>query len=322
MYRRLAALSAASALLLAACGGAAPAASPTASPTVASSPTPTAPPASSAPPAASDTPQPSGPATVTGPSQVAAGAQFEVGWTGPNARGDYVTIVAAGATKWTDEPYFYTNTGTPGKLTAPITAGAYELWYVYGPDDSISARQPITVGEFAASVSGPASVGANTRFDASWTGPDGPRDYVTIVAAGATTWTNEPYFYTNTGATGQLLAPIAPGNYELWYVSGQDPKPMARAPITVTPMTITLDAPASVKAGGTFEVSWTGPDGPGDYVTIVAVGATRWTNEPYFYTANTPTGELTAPDQKGAYEIWYVPGQDTAPGARRAIVVD
>jgi Ca-activated chloride channel family protein len=319
MDRRLAALIAALALTIAACG-ATPAASPTASP----SPTPapaTPSPSPSAPP--SVTPAPTGgPATVSAPAQLEAGAEFEVTWTGPALDGDYVTIVKAGATKWTNEQYFYTqNTPSPGTLTAPIAAGAYEIWYVNGADETINARQAVTVGDIAATVTGPTEVVANTRFNASWTGPDGNGDYVTIVKAGATRWTNEPYFYTQNNPTGELLAPLTAGAYELWYVTGADQLPKAKQPIAVTALSVTLTAPDKVAPGAAFEVSWTGPDGPGDYVTIVRAGATKWTNEPYFYTNNQPTGPLTAPDQAGAYEIWYVTGQSPDPVGRRAISV-
>src|SRR5262245_50042922 len=35
----------------------------------------------------------------------------------------------------------------------------------------------------------------------------------------------------------------------------------------------TLQAPPEIDAGSTFQVSWTGPDNKGDYVTIVPAGA-------------------------------------------------
>jgi Ca-activated chloride channel family protein len=67
-----------------------------------------------------------------------------VTWTGPNGQGDYVTIVALGALKWTNESYFYTSAGSPGPLVAPIATGDYELWYVTGTDAKTMVRAPIT----------------------------------------------------------------------------------------------------------------------------------------------------------------------------------
>ena len=69
--------------------------------------------------------EPTGEASLDAPSEVEAGAEYDVDWTGPDARGDYVTIVEASATEWTNEPYFYTadNDGT-GSLVAPTEDGS------------------------------------------------------------------------------------------------------------------------------------------------------------------------------------------------------
>ena len=248
---------------------------------------------------------PTGPATLSGPATVEGGKAFDVAWTGPNAPGDYVTIVPAGAAAWTNESYFDTAVGSPGQLVAPTTAGPYALWYVSGPDDSILARVAITVTPFVGALTGPDSVVAGTQFEVGWNGPNGPGDYVTIVAKGATGWTNESYFDTATANPGPLVSPITPGDFELWYVTGRDSKTMATKPIKVTPFSITLDAPDSVANGSTFEVAWTGPDGPRDYITIVPAGSPVGTYTNYVYTTQGSPVTLTAPDTAGKYEIWY-----------------
>ena len=310
------------ATLAAACGGGAAATpSPVASASAApATTTPTdAAPSPSAGTTASATAVPTGPATLDAPAEVTGGTQFQVAWTGPSANGDYVTIVAAGATKWTTEPYFYTTAGSPGKLVAPTAAGSYQLWYVSGTDDSITARRPITVTAFQGALAGPDTVEAGTSFQVSWNGPNGPGDYVTIVAAGATKWTNESYFYTTVGSTGTLVSSIAPGAYELWYVTGTDSKTMASRPITVTPFQITLQAPAEVAKGSTFSVTWTGPDGPSDYITIVPAGSAVGAYTDYAYTAQGSPASLTAPAQPGSYEIWYA--SDRVSGTFKSIPI-
>ncbi len=234
---------------------AAPTEAPTASPSAApATPSPT--PEPSASPSSSEAASPSsaatGPATLDGPASVEAGAGFPVAWTGPNAPADYVTIVAAGTTTWTDESYFYTSAGSPGMLVAPTDAGAYVLWYVSGNDDSVLARVAIAVTPFTGSFAAPATVVAGTKFDVGWKGPNGPQDYVTIVHKGAKHWTNESFFYTHNGNPGPLVAPIKAGDYQLWYVTGAKEKVKARQNITVTPFTITLDAPDTVAPGADF----------------------------------------------------------------------
>ncbi len=64
---------------------------------------------------------------------------------------------------------------------------------------------------------------------------------------------------------------------------------LARVAIRVLPWAGTVDGPASVRVNTQFQVNWTGPNGPGDYVTILPAGATAWTNENYFYTGSIRT---------------------------------
>jgi Ca-activated chloride channel family protein len=303
-------------MLVAACGGGAP--SPTAPPA-----TPTAAPQTTA-PAASNPPEtnPStGEPNLVAPAEIGGGAEFEVTWSGPNALSDYVTIVKAGTTQWTNEDYFNTNGGNPQKLNAPTVPGDYELWYVSGADSKILFKLPVKILAFVGSLTAADSVEANKEFDVSWTGPNGTGDYVTIVKLGAAQWTNEDYFNTNGGATQKLLAPIEAGAYELWYVTGLDRKIQLRRPVSVTATSATVDSPASVSKGAQFQVAWTGPNGPGDYVTIVAKGAAPGAYLSYFNTNGSNPGTLTAPDAIGEYEVWYVAGQGPTVLATKAIVV-
>jgi Ca-activated chloride channel family protein len=247
-----------------------------------------------------------GEANLDGPAEVGAGEKFAVNWTGPSALGDYITIVAAGATKWTNEPWFTARRGaSPGSLVAPITDGAYALWYVSGATGTILARRAIRVTPFAGALGGPVEVQAGSNFEVAWNGPNGPGDYVTIVAADATKWTDESYFYTSNGMPGTLVAPLDAGTYVLWYVTGSDDATMATRPITVIPYQVTLDASDQVERGATFEVAWTGPNGPQDYITIVPAGSPPGTYASYAYTQNGSPVTLTAPDTAGNYEIWY-----------------
>lgn len=263
----------------------------------------------------------SGEASLDGPDEVEAGADFEVSWTGPDGQGDYITIVALGATEWTDEPYFYTSGGSTGTLVASTEDGDYELWYVRGDDEEILARRPITITPFTGALTAPAEVMAGSRFDVGWNGPDGPGDYVTVVAVGATAWLDESFFYTSVGPTGTLTAAIEPGEYEIWYVAGLDRAVLARRPITVTDMIITLEAPVAVDAGAAFEVEWTGPDGPQDYLTIVPAGSPDGTYLDYAYTAEGSPITLTAPNEPGNYEIWYASDREDGVFARFDIIV-
>jgi Ca-activated chloride channel homolog len=303
------------ALVVAGCSGTpAPAAATPTPPPAAATPTP----APAATPTASPPPA-TGPAAIDAPAEVPAGANFTVTWTGPNGQGDYVTLVAAGTERWTNEPYFYTRNGSSGTLLASTVAGAYELWYVTGEPETILFRRPITIKPFEATVTGPDSVAAGTTFQATWTGPNGPGDYVTIVKADAERWTDEPYFYTSGGSTGNLVAPVEAGAHELWYVTGTDRKTMVRRPITVTPLQVTLAAPPVVAPNSTFQVTWTGPNGPSDYITIVAAGSVEGSYTSYAYTSTGSPVTITAPATPGNYEIWYA--SDRVKGTFKSIPI-
>jgi Ca-activated chloride channel family protein len=172
--------------------------------------------------------------SLDGPDSVAAGTEFSVAWTGPASPGDYVTIEPVGATQYTAESYFYAHAGsTPGMLTAPLTGGPHELWYVAG-DKTIMLREPITVLPLDASVSGPATVAHGAGFSVAWTGPNAAGDFITIVAVGAPEGSFLSYGYTQYGNPTPMVAPTAPGQYELRYVYGHDRQTLATASITVT----------------------------------------------------------------------------------------
>lgn len=90
--------------------------------------------------------------TLSAPASAAPGAAFKVGWTGAETSGDFFVIVPAGATTWTegpDSPYINATMGNPLTLTAPKSAGSYEIWFMKGDTEGpliIKARSPLKVG--------------------------------------------------------------------------------------------------------------------------------------------------------------------------------
>lgn len=248
-----------------------------------------------------------GDVTITPPPEIGAGTDFTVAWTGPNNEGDYLTIVVAGADEGAYESYFYTASGPEGELVAPPEEGEYEIRYVDGASTGTVHSVTVTVLAFVITMEAPDETEAGAEFEAGWTtGPDGPGDYLTIVAVGADEGAYDSYFYTSSGPEGTLVAPVEAGDYEIRYVSGSTTETLGTIPITVTPFTVTLEAPDSVAAGTTFDVEWTGPNGPGDYITIVEAGAPDGSYLSYVYTAQGSPATLTAPDASGDYEVRYV----------------
>lgn len=174
-------------------------------------------------------------ASVTAPAQVAAGSKFSVSWQGPNNAQDFITIVKAGTPEKIYDRYEYTKKGNPLQLLAPDQPGEYEVRYLTGQTSATLARAKFTIGAISASLQGPATAVAGSSFPVTWKGPNSHLDYLTIVAKGAGEGVSDNYEYAARGNPVKLLAPLAAGEYELRYSTGQSHTTLARAAIKITP---------------------------------------------------------------------------------------
>ncbi len=246
-------------------------------------------------------------ASLDAVAEAVGGAPVQVKWTGPNNTYDYVTVVKKGAPEGTFLDYKYTSQGNPVSIAMPIDSGEYELRYSNDTSKKTLASRPIKVVTAAYGLDAPASVAAGSPVTVKWTGPNNAGDYILIVKKGAPVGTWVKYAYTSQGNPVRVETPPLPGEYELRYSSeSKSPNPtLASRPITLTAATFGLTAPATVKAGADFQVKWTGPNNVGDYVLIVKKGAPIGTWLTYFYTNQGNPGTLTAPKEKGQYELRY-----------------
>ena len=159
-----------------------------------------------------------------------AGSTVTVRWSGPNAPGDYITVVRKGAPAFEYLNYKPTSDGrtpvNPVSIVLPAEPGAYEIRYLFSNPRRVLAVVPYEVTAIAATIDGPASVAPGARFEVSWTGPNNGGDWVTIVAAGAAARAYGSYVDARIGnpdsrtgsRTAELRAPADPGRYELRYV--------------------------------------------------------------------------------------------------------
>lgn len=83
----------------------------------------------------------------------------------------------------------------------------------------------------------------------------------------------------------------------------------------------TLQAPQSVIAGAVFPVAWTGPDNPGDYITIVPPTAADAVYANYTETHHGHSLDLNAPIVPGTYELRYVTARSKTVLGRAPITV-
>ena len=259
------------------------------------------------------------PATLQAPASVVAGAVFTVAVTGPKNRGDYVTVVKTGAAAHAYNDYAEIKDGAVVEITAPVDAGDYELRYVTDRSKTILGRAPLTVAEASASVKGPAEAVLGTTVSVSWTGPNNPGDYITVVAAGTPDGRYDNYTETSAGSPLQLTLPVEDGDAELRYMTGQGAKVLARSPIKIVVPEVTVTAPERVVAGTEFQVGWTGPNNRGDYITVVpkALDDGKYAN--YTETTKGSTLQVTALIEPGSAELRYMTGTGARVLARRPI---
>ncbi len=226
-------------------------------------------------------------------------------WTGPDRKGDYVTITVSDARENAYTDYEYTNKGNPLKIKMPIEAGDYEVRYVLGRPAKVLARSPIVATDIQARVAGPESVAAGADFQVSWTGPGYDGDWVTIVKPNAGERAYMDYEYTRKGNPLTLHAPVEAGDYELRYVLSGN-KTVARSPIKVIAVEASVSGPVSAIAGTHHPISWTGPAGDRDFITVTAVSDAENKYTDYEYTRKGNPVTIRMPLEAGPYELRYV----------------
>jgi hypothetical protein len=174
-------------------------------------------------------------ATVKAPAQVAAGSTFDVSWEGPNNARDFITLVKAGTPEKRYDHYAYTSKGNPLKLRAPDEAGEYEVRYLTAQTYATLASTKVTITAITASLQAPNEATAGTTFQVKWSGPNNQQDYITIVPKGAREGESGNYTYTARGNPLNVLAPMAAGEYELRYSTGQSHTTLARQAMRIAP---------------------------------------------------------------------------------------
>ena len=100
-------------------------------------------------------------ATLSAPASTTVGAAVKVTWSGPDTRGDFVTVTASTASARAFQSYAYTRSSNPATIFMPLQAGNYELRYVQS-GKKVLATQAITVTDVIATLSAPETTIAGT----------------------------------------------------------------------------------------------------------------------------------------------------------------
>ncbi|MFP1644803.1 vWA domain-containing protein [Pontitalea aquivivens] len=263
------------------------------------------------------------PAQVHAPAQVVVGSAFPVTWRaeGLHPR-DYVTIVPAGARDGDYGDYDRMEGRAEGDLRAPAEPGLYEVRLQLDSGDRVLARTAIEVVDADVTVTAPAQVVVGSAFPVTWRAEGlHPRDYVTIVPAGARDGDYGDYDRMEGRAEGDLRAPAEPGLYEVRLQLDSGDRVLARTAIEVVEGDVAINGPDRVRAGTGIAVSWTGTIHPRDYIAIVPVGTPDGAQNGYRRVGDAEMADLTAPPEPGAYEIRYHLDHGDRVMARRPIEV-
>jgi len=222
--------------------------------------------------------------TVSAPAEIPASSTFEVEWSGNLTPGDFVTIEKAGTTA------AFTPTGRrpdlevgkPSELTAPAEPGDYEVRYILangyttyaGMQHAVQAIRPVTIMDVSADIDSPATAvgGSAITIDIDEPDEDWADDMVSVIEVSASK-TNQDARYglsriVQDDGSYQFRVPAIAGDYEIAYFLNPGSRIIARNPITITQAEATVDAPASVKIGEAFNVSYSGDAFKGDRVVI------------------------------------------------------
>ena len=246
-------------------------------------------------------------ATIQAPAVVTAGSRFDVIWTGPANRGDYLKVVSTDpvATNKRDRGYIrYVKPG-PVSMIAGGIPGSYEICYV-GPENRVLGRTPITFEAASADVDGPPQVIAGAPVQVTWDGPANPGDQITIASPSdpASQWASHRSLIDQPL---NLNAPTDPGTYEYRYVTGRHATVLARASVEVQPAEAVLLAADEVMAGAPLNVRFTGPKHKGDMIAFAdASGEVVTSTSKWASSAKTNEVTLIAPLNPGPAEIQYI----------------
>lgn len=238
------------------------------------------------------------------PDEVVAGSTVEVSWKGASGRNDYVTIVPKSAPDSLRGGFGFTGGASKFPILAPIDAGECEVRYVSGQDGSVLARRPLRTVAGAVALAAPDQAMAGALVSVEWRGPNNEYDFITILPVGSGE-RGEPA-YTSGGTPVAVRVPNEPGAAEVRYVDGSTGRSLAQRPVEIVEARASLIVDSSARAGATVAVSWYGPDGEGDFLTIVPEGAADDVVGVRVWTMGGRDLEIETPAEPGRYEVRYI----------------
>jgi len=202
------------------------------------------------------------------------------------------------------------------------------------PVEAMPEPEPEALPE--ASLEAPETIEIGLTYTVGWFGPGQNRDVIQLWdpnagppegggrLVGGRRLVNGDY----DARTVDLIAPVKPGIYELRYMWRNGRDVLATRQIEVIEAAVSIEAPATVRLGETFEVSWVGPGANRDTIELVdptggvqgaekRLRGTRLVNGDY----EARMVALAAPAEPGFYRLQYWSGDGREALASREIEV-
>jgi Ca-activated chloride channel family protein len=258
--------------------------------------------------------------TIEVPERAEIQTSMTLGWDGGGLTGDHIIVEHQGEDVREDVLCIPAVSGGPVTVNAPDLAGDYAVHYRSRRGRSL-ARASLEVFEILATLVGPTTAAPGEDISVAWTGPDEAQDFLSIAAHDEHDEQYRKFSPTTSGSPAVLTTPIRPGDYEIRYVRAEDGKVLARQPLTVVVVEVTLDVPRVVEAGTRFEVAWIGTAGEGDFITVAHARSGPKNHLDWSYTGLGSPVTLAAPFEAGKYVVRYVSGTTNKIVARQPIEV-
>jgi len=247
-------------------------------------------------------------AAVSAPDSAEIAARIEVSWKGPASQDDFISVARPDQPPAVSVNRTRVQEGNPLKLWMPSDPGTFEVRYVRGRGNKLLAKSPIAIRAVPAKVeaAGPVSVAA--WIEVKWEGPARDKDYICVSRPDQKPGNHLGAAPVKEGNPLKVRAPGDPGDYEVRYILARGARLLAKAPLTVNPVTAEVKSPASAAVGAEFEIQWKGPGYPEDFVAVA-----RENQPPAEYVSFAPVRQgnpvkLHAPKEPGTYEVRYVLG--------------
>jgi Ca-activated chloride channel family protein len=171
--------------------------------------------------------------TLEAPERVVAGAPVRVAWTGPDNRGDYLTIVPVSTPDGQYGNYADTAKGSPLAVTAPIQPGRAEIRYMTGQHAKVLARRALEIVPAVVTLRAEDHAAVDALLTVEWTGPNNAGDFLTVVPKSARDGTVLQTVDAARGSPARVRTPREPGLCEIRYVTGQGHVILARRDVQV-----------------------------------------------------------------------------------------